>query len=390
MVAPRHVCVVTGSRAEYGLLSGLLRALRDDDETELSVVVCGTHLVPEHGMTVDRIIDDGFEISGRVEMMLSSDSGVGAAKSVGLGVIGMADQLDRLAPDLAVVLGDRFEMLAVAQAALLLGIPLAHLHGGEVTEGAFDESIRHAITKLSQYHFTAADAFARRVVQLGEAPERVFNVGTLGLDNVAEGRYGTMEELRDALDGFSLEPGFVLVTFHPETLNLAAAADDAAAFVDALRPHLERGILVTCPNADPGGRVVKEAFLALQREHPDRVRVVASLGQRLYLAAVNHAGVVAGNSSSGLVEAPALDTPTVNVGGRQRGRPLAPSVLTCAPDTASIAAALERALAPATQARMAGQALPYGRGGGVATEITRIIKTLDLGPSALIKPFHDL
>ena len=316
---PRKICVVTGSRAEYGILRWLIQELADDASVTLQLVATGMHLVPEFGLTFQAIETDGFRIDRKVEMMLSSDTAVGMVKSVGLGVLGFADVFADLAPDAVVVLGDRFEMLAVAQAAFLSGISVAHISGGEVTEGAIDDSIRHAITKLSRYHFVAAESYRRRVIQLGEDPACVFNVGDPGLDNVE--RLGLLDRQAMARET-ELDPDrpFFLVTYHPVTTGRQSPVADMQTLLDALAHFPSHQVLVTKPNADAGGRQLGRMIDDCLARHPDRFVVATSLGQLRYLSAMRHCAAVVGNSSSGIVEAPALKRPTVNVGPRQDGR----------------------------------------------------------------------
>lgn len=339
----RKVCVVTGSRAEYGLLYWILRDLQSSGEIELQLVVTGMHLAPEFGHTVEEIERDGFRIDRRVEMLLTGDTPVATTKSVGLGVIGMADALDQLKPDIVLILGDRFEMLAVAQASLLLNLPLAHIAGGDTTEGAFDESIRHAITKMSHLHFVTNPLSAQRVRQLGENPERIFVVGSPGLDHLRRTQLLDRSSLEQAL-GAPLGERNVLLTFHPVTLEpgesehqfgeLLAALDDA---------EPESTVWCTRPNADTGGRGLAARLDEWAAERSGRVHVYTSLGQLRYLSLMAHVDVVVGNSSSGLYEAPSFRVPTVDIGDRQRGRLAADSVVHCTAGRADIVAALGRA-----------------------------------------------
>jgi UDP-N-acetylglucosamine 2-epimerase (non-hydrolysing)/GDP/UDP-N,N'-diacetylbacillosamine 2-epimerase (hydrolysing) len=386
-MAQRRIGVVTGTRADYGLLYGLLREVQADPELRLQLVVTGMHLSPQFGGTVQEIEDDGFEIDARVEMLVSSDTGVGTAKSMGLGLSGMADALDRLAPDVLVVLGDRFEMWAAAQAALVLRVPTAHIHGGETTEGAFDESIRHALTKMAHYHFVVAEPYRRRVVQMGEAPDRVFTVGAPGLDQI---QYTDLldREAFEASIGFELGTPTFLVTYHPATLGDTDPADGVRELLRALDRFDDARLLFTKANADPQGRRINEALEAYC-EGRDDAQVYASLGQRRYLSALRHVDVVVGNSSSGLIEAPAFDVPTVNVGPRQRGRLRGPSVIDCAEEADAIADAIRTACSAAFRTKMEGAESPYGAG-DTAETITRHLKRLPLDDSVLTKPFYDL
>jgi UDP-2,4-diacetamido-2,4,6-trideoxy-beta-L-idose 2-epimerase len=381
----RRVAVFTGGRADYGLLRWLMADVRDSARLELQLIVSGSHLSPEFGDTVSRIEADGFVPDARVEMLLSSDSAVGVAKSMGLGTIGFADALERLRPDLLVVLGDRFEALSVVQAAVVMRIPVAHLHGGELTEGAYDDALRHAITKLSLLHFVAAEPYRRRVIQLGEAPERVFTVGALGLDHLVRGSRLDRQALWDSL-GVDLGERYLVVTYHPAT---AGAEDPVAAFANllaALDAHPDHAVLLTHPNADDGGRALVPMIHDYARTRPGRVAVAASLGTERYFAALRGAAAVVGNSSSGLIEAPSLGIPTVNVGIRQRGRLCAESVVHCGTDRSAIVAALATALDPAFAARCRDVVNPYGAGDAAA----RIVGVLESAELSRTKAFHDL
>ena len=386
MTARRRVCVVTATRAEYGLLYWLLKALEADASVELQLVVTGTHLCANFGMTVRQIEADGFPIADRVQMLLHDDSPRGIAKSMGLATLGLADTFARLEPDVVVLLGDRYEMLAAAQTAMIARIPIAHIHGGEATEGLIDEAIRHAITKMSHLHFVAADAFRQRVLQLGEAPERVWVVGATGLDNIARLPLLSRAELEAHLQLEFASPTF-LVTYHPVTLH---HEDPAVAMETLLRVLDETGgtIILTGVNADTGARAIRETAERFARQRPGRVALVESLGALRYLSAIHHADVVVGNSSSGLIEAPAVGTPTIDIGERQRGRLRADSVIHCSADEADLRGAVAAALTPAHQALSARRQTPYGTP-GAAERIAQVLATVPLD-GILVKRFHDL
>ena len=339
----RKICVVTGSRAEYGLLYWLIKEVQDDQELELQLVVTGMHLSPEFGLTYKTIVEDGFPIADTVEMLLSSDSAVGVTKSLGLGTIGFAETFARLRPDIVVLLGDRFEILAAAQAALLAKIPIAHLHGGEITEGAIDESIRHAITKMAYVHFVAAEPYRKRVIQLGEDPKRVFTVGFIGVDNIRRLKLLDRNSLEKAL-AFKLGETSFLVTYHPATLGKIAPQQAIKELLLALESFPEARIVFTKPNADQDGRVIAQLVDDYVRRHQDRAIVFDSLGQVRYLSLLKHTNLVLGNSSSGLSEAPFLGTPTVNVGDRQHGRLRWPTVIDCDENSEAIRMAIRKAL----------------------------------------------
>ncbi len=379
----QRICVITGSRAEYGLLYWLMHDLRADPGIELQLVATGMHLAPEFGLTVREIEADGFQVDRRVEMLLASDSAGGIAKSVGLGVIGMSDALASLQPDIVVVLGDRFEILAAAQACLIHRIPLAHIAGGDVTEGAFDESIRHAITKMAQVHFVTHESSARRVRQMGEDPARVHVVGSPGLDHLRRRPLLDRKALESAL-GASLGRRNLLITFHPVTL----ADDDGAAEFEELLAALDSTdadttLWFTRSNADTGGRAIMRRLDEWAARRADRVHVHASLGQVRYLSLMAQVDAVVGNSSSGLYEAPSLGVATVDIGDRQRGRLAAESVLHCAPERQAITETLARALT--LDCRNAVN--PYGDGNSAA-RIVSLLRQLPVGSALLRKPFH--
>jgi UDP-hydrolysing UDP-N-acetyl-D-glucosamine 2-epimerase len=379
----RRICVVTGSRAEYGLLYWVLHELRADPAFELQLVVTGMHLAHEFGHTVDEIEKDGFAIARRVEMLVSSDTAAGVAKSIGLGVIGMSDALETLRPDIVVVLGDRFEILAAAQACLVHNIPLAHIAGGDTTEGAFDESIRHAITKMSHVHFVTNALSAERVRQLGEDPAQVHVVGSPGLDHLRRTRLLDRSALEAAL-GARLGARNLLVTFHPVTLEPGAGVAQFDELLKALEETDEATtIWFTRPNADTGGRAIAARLDDWAAAHGERVHVFASLGQLRYLSLMAQVDAVVGNSSSGLYEAPSFGVRSVDIGDRQRGRLAAASVMHCKPTHAAISTAIANAVA-------AGRAAvdnPYGDGDS-ARRIVEILRALP-EPSALLqKTFH--
>ncbi len=386
-VKRRKICVVTGSRADFGLLFWIMKAIRADPALDLHLVVTGTHLVGGRGAALAEMERAGLSIGDRVEMLLATDSPVAVAKAIALGTIGFAEVYDRCRPDLLLVLGDRYEIFAAAQAALVARLPIAHLHGGERTEGAIDEAIRHSLTKMAHLHFVAAEEFRRRVIQLGESPERVFTVGAPGLEAVRRAPRISRTTLERDLQ-FSLEPPLFLVTWHPETLR-----DDAGqAGLDALLEALERfpaaRLLWTCPNADPRAGALRERIAAFAGRHRNRVLLVEGLGVARYVAVMRLAAAVIGNSSSGIIEAPFLKVPSVNIGNRQKGRPRAASVIDCAETPAAIEAAIAKALRPAFRAACRRVVSPYGDG-EVASEVVRVLKTFPLR-NCLTKAFHDL
>ena len=381
----QRICVVTGSRAEYGLLFWVLHDLRADPGVELQIIATGSHLAPEHGMTVRQIEADGFAVTRRVEMLLSSDTPGGVAKSVGLGVMGLSDALVAMAPDVVVLLGDRFEMLAAAQACLIHKIPLAHIAGGDVTEGALDESIRHAITKMAHVHLVTNEDSARRVRQMGEDPAHVHVVGSPGLDHLHRRPLLDRPELEAAL-GAPLGAKNLLITFHPVTLDEDEGLGEFDALLGALAcTSPDTHLWFTRPNADTGGRTITARLDAFVARHPARARVYTSLGQLRYLSLMAQVDAVVGNSSSGLYEAPSFGVATVNVGDRQRGRLSAASVLHCRAEQAAIADALQRAQSLDCSAI----ANPYGDGNS-APRIVSVLRALPPAAALLRKPFYSV
>ena len=331
--------MVTGTRAEYGLLYWVMKTILADPDLELNLVVTGMHLSPEFGLTFKTIEEDGFKIDEKVEILLSSDTEVGVSKAVGLATISFAEIFARTKPDFVMVLGDRFELLAAAQAALFSKIPLIHLAGGDVTEGAFDEAIRHSITKMAHLHFVTNPGSAKRVRQLGEDPSKIFNVGNPGLEHLRHLKLMSKEELSDSLN-FKLRPKNLLITFHPVTLEKEASSNQFSELLAALNKLDEQyGIIFTKPNADNEGRELINQIDNFVKHNKNSL-ARTSLGQLRYLSAVKHVDAVVGNSSSGLLEVPSLKTPTINIGDRQKGRLKASSVIDCKPDTKSILEAI--------------------------------------------------
>lgn len=383
----RKICVVTGGRAEYGLLFWLMKEIQADPELELQVVATGMHLSPEFGLTVNQITADGFPPPSRVDMLLSGDSAAAMAKGTGLGVIGFSDTYTNLKPDIVVVLGDRFEILAAAQAAMLLHIPIAHLHGGELTLGAVDENIRHAITKMSHLHFVAAEPYRRRVIQMGESPARVFNFGAPGLDAATRMPVLSREDVERQLN-FALGDHYFVVTYHPETLSHTTPSAATQILLDALDEFPKARLVFTKANADVGGRAINTILDEYCLRQPDRAIARKSLGHTLYLNAVRHSQAVIGNSSSGLIEAPYFEKPTVNIGDRQRGRLRANSVIDCKESKDAIVSAIKESLSQEFTKTLPGINNPYGQG-DCARRIKEVLGTTSL--SALsIKEFHDL
>ena len=384
----RKICVVTGTRAEYGLLYWLMREIEADGDLELQVIVTGQHLSPEFGLTYKTIEKDGFRISAKVEMLLSSDTPVGIAKAVGLGTIGFADALDRLKPDIMVLLGDRFEALSAAQAAMFLRIPIAHLHGGEATEGLIDEAIRHAITKMSLLHFVSANEYRNRVIQLGESPDRVFNFGAIGLDNIRRLKLLSKSELEKAIP-FKFRKHNFLVTYHPVTLSGESPEVYVNNLLKAFSSFDDVGIIFTQANADTSGRLINDLFKNYVQKHSDRMVFVNTLGQLKYLSTIRYVDAVVGNSSSGILEVPSFNIPTINIGPRQNGRLMADSVISCNDSSEGILTALNRALSEPFMSFIKNSKSPYGDG-GVSERIVEVLKSADLSPSVIMKHFFDI
>jgi UDP-N-acetylglucosamine 2-epimerase (non-hydrolysing) len=387
MRSTRKVCVVTGSRAEYGLLRWLIRAIDEHESLELQVLVTGSHVGDRFGSTVDEIIADGVTIDALVDIDADGASPISMARTAARGVDRIARALDELEPDIMVVLGDRYEIFAAAQAAMYLGVPIAHISGGETTEGAIDEAIRHAITKMAHLHFVSAEPYRNRVMQLGEDPARVFLTGAMSLDALAHTAFLTREQLSSEL-GLSLDDGPLFAcTYHPVTLASGTATDEFNALLSALARTPDAITVITGANADAGGAQLNR--LAREwAEHDSRRRLFAmSLGHQRFLSVVREADVVIGNSSSGIVEAPALRTPTVNVGIRQQGRLRSPSVIDCVGDARSITEAIEQSLSPEHRS-VTDAAKPLFGDSPPSPAICEILATFPL-EGILIKRFHD-
>lgn len=380
-----RLAVVTATRAEYGHMRWIIRRAHEDRAVRLQLIAAGMHLERSFGRTIDEIRADGIPVTARIPLPLGCDTELGAARAIGAGTSAFAAAFHRLRPDVLLVLGDRYELLAAVPAAAALGIPVAHLHGGEATEGVFDELVRHAVTKLSYLHLTAAEPYRRRVIQMGEHPSRVINVGAPGLEGVERLERLNLKQLEDDLR-FPLDGKVALVTYHPETPG--AAVRQAAALFSALRSEGIRAV-ATYANADAGGRAVNAYLRAQAGRRPAQVLVVPSLGRRRYLSLMAICGAVVGNSSSGIVEAPALFTPSVNIGDRQAGRLRAPSVIDCVPEAGAIARALRRAFSPAFRRDFCRGESPY-RGGRVSTRVLAALKGLPRSPRPLRKSFYEL
>ena len=371
------VAVVTGTRAEFGLLSGLMTLINDSPKLDLQVVVTGTHLLPEFGHTVDAIRGAGFQIAAEVRAITDANTGADVGRQVGAGTSEFTDSFTSLAPDVVVLLGDRYEMLAAAIAAFFLDIPIVHIHGGEVTHGAFDDTIRHAITKFASVHCVAHDDYAARVIQLGEQPDAVHVVGALGVDQLSTTALRTREQLEEHLAVELRDPLF-LVTYHPVTSGESDALAEASELVAALEASAGATVIVTMPNADPDHQVIVDVLRSAVSRHPERWVFSETLGQVNYWSAMAIATAVVGNSSSGILEAPSLQTATVNIGPRQDGRVHPLSVVSCSATAASISAALDRVMAEEFRDALGTVTNPLG-GPGAAQRILAVLENLSPG-----------
>lgn len=367
----KKICFVTGSRAEYGLLAPLIRRIAADRSCIMQIIATGMHLMKANGLTF-RDIEKEFVISAKVPLRQSGTTEKDIAYAVGAGVTGMTDAYARLNPDAVILLGDRHEIFAAAVAAFLSGIPIIHIHGGEVTEGAIDDGLRHAITKMSSLHFTAAEAYRRRVIQLGEEPRRVFNVGSLGVENINTTPLLSRQDLEKKLQ-CDLSGRYALVTFHPETREIDFGLAQLKNLITVLEGLQHIRVIVTMPNADAGGRQCGRLIKAYARRHPERTKVFESMGQLNYLSAMKYAAAVIGNSSSGIIEAPALNIPTVNIGCRQKGRLRAGSVIDAGSSVEAISRAVKKALSAPFRRRCAKAVNPYGAG-DASKKIAALIK----------------
>ena len=373
----RKICVVTGTRAEYGLLSRLMRLIKESDQTELQIIATNMHLSPKYGNTYQEIEKDGFVIDKKIPILNEEKDDANATiKSMAKALSGFADAYDELKPDLVVVLGDRYEILAAATAALIECIPIAHIHGGEITEGAYDDAIRHSITKMSHLHFTSTEEYRRRVIQLGEQPERVFYVGALGVENITSIPLMAKEEVEESI-GFMIDRNTILVTYHPVTLSRVDVKTLIKDFLSALQERTNLRIVFTMPNSDNGGSIISKEIEQFVARNNDRAICFKSLGIKRYLSLMKQVSAVVGNSSSGILEAPSFRIPTLNIGDRQTGRVAAESVYNCAPDRVSILTGLDFIFSDAFKEKAAQAVNPYDKS-GTAEAIYNVIKSYPL------------
>lgn len=385
----KRIGIMTGTRAEYGLLKSLMQEINKDNDLELYLIVSGMHLSPEFGMTYKEIEEDGFEINAKVEMLLSSDSPAGISKSIGLGVIGFADEFQRGDLDMLILLGDRYEALSAAISAMVMRIPIAHLHGGELTEGAIDEGIRHSITKMSYLHFTSTEQYRNRVIQLGENPERVFYVGALGVENIKKINLMTKEELEKSIH-FEIDENTVVVTYHPVTLENNTVEEQFLNLLKVLDRNPKIRMIFTKANADTNGRIVNELIDKYAAQNSERACAFMSLGQKRYLSALKYCRIVIGNSSSGIIEAPSFGKPIINIGDRQKGRICADSVINCGYTQQEIQQAMETALTKEFENKASNCRNPYEKE-NTAANIISVIKDYLLNDKIKLKKgFYDI
>lgn len=386
MNSRKKICIITGTRAEYGLLKNLMQLIKESNLSELQLIATGTHLIQEYGLTLNHILEDGFLIDKKIDILMASDTPVAISKSIALAQIGYAEAFEELKPDIIVVLGDRYEILPAASAALIAGIPLAHIHGGEVTEGAIDESIRHAVTKLSHLHFTSTEEYRKRIIQMGEDPRNVHYVGAPGLDYLDNMKMLSLSELSISLE-FNLTKPFGLITYHPVTIDNKPTLTSLNELLKALERFENLQFIITYPNADAdGGKIINRL-----KEFADKnknILLTPSLGQIRYLSAINNAAFVLGNSSSGIIEVPSFGKTTINIGDRQKGRITANSVLNCEENAKSIIKAIEYSLEPSNQEKVKKTKNPYKKGNS-CEEIFNCIINTDYNQLKR-KPFNDI
>ncbi len=382
----RKICIVTGTRAEYGLLFWLMKEIEQDDSLELQIIATGMHLSPEFGLTYKDIEKD-FKINKKIEMLLSSDTPIGISKSMGLAQISFSEAFYELEPNLVIILGDRYEIFSAASAAMIANIPMAHLHGGETTEGAFDESIRHSLTKMSHLHFTATEEYRNRVIQLGEYPDRVFNVGGLGIDNIKKLELLSKKEFEESIN-FKLNKKNILVTFHPVTLENKTAKEQFEELLEAIDDLQDTNIIFTKANSDTNGRIINQMIDDYVNLNKNKSICFISLGQLRYLSALQYVDMVVGNSSSGIIEAPSFKIATVNIGDRQKGRMKANSVLDCKPKKEFILETIFKVYNDEFNDILHNTINPYGDG-GASKKIKEILININL-KNILKKIFYNI
>lgn len=383
----KNICVLTGTRAEYGLLKPLMDLIHKSEILNLQVLVTGSHLSPEFGLTYKGIEEDGFRIDEKVEMLLSSDSANGIVKSMGVGMICFADAFERLKPEAIVILGDRYEMLTAASAASVFKIPSVHLHGGEITEGAYDDAFRHAITKLSHLHFTSTEDHRNRVIQLGEHPDTVYNVGAIGLDNVKGLNLLDREALEKDLK-LQFKKYNYQVSYHPETLSNLSSLEQFEILLQALEEQQDSMFVFTKSNADTDGRIINTMIDSFVQKHPENMYAFTSLGSLRFLSLLNECDAIIGNSSSGIIEAPSLNVATINIGDRQKGRTQAASVINCRADCKEIKSAIIKTKDSDFASKLNHIKNPYGEG-NTAIKILQVLEHTNW-EDIKSKRFHNL
>lgn len=384
----RKICFITGTRAEYGLLSRLMKMVQDDNSTQLQIIATNMHLSPKFGNTYQEIENDGFTIDKKIPILEDGKDDANATlKSMAKALSGFADAYDELKPDMVVVLGDRYEILAAATAALIERIPIAHIHGGEITEGAYDDAIRHSITKMSHLHFASTEEYRKRIIQLGEQPDRVFYVGALGVENIKKLPLLNKAEIEESIH-FKLDQNTVLVTYHPVTLGPHSAEQDIKEFIAALEARRDLRVVFTMPNSDTGSNVIVDAINKFVENNPNRAIAYKSLGLKRYLSVMKFCCAVVGNSSSGLLEGPSFGIPTLNIGNRQKGRIAADSVYNCDTDKFSILQGLDTIMSPSFKQKAVATHNPYDKG-GTAQAIFDVISTYPLDELKQ-KHFYDI
>ena len=382
----KKICVITGSRAEYGLMSRVMRLIQEEPDMQLQIIATNMHLSVEYGETYKEIEADEFVIDKKIPILSSSDTTNATAKSVGTGMIGFADAYEELQPDMIMVLGDRYEILAAVSTALFYKIPVIHIHGGEITEGAYDDAIRHAVTKMSHVHFSSTEEYRRRVIQMGEHPDTVFNVGALGCENIRRIPLMEKEELEKSLN-FTLDKKTILVTFHPVTMETHTAETQFNELLSAMEKFQDIRVIFTMPNSDTDGMVIMDLIKKYVAKHPAKAVWFTSLGMKRYLSTLQYIGAAVGNSSSGIIEVPSFHIPTLNIGDRQKGRIAAASVIHCKPERADIEEKLTVILQPGYAESFRNMQNPYDKP-DTANEIVRIIK--DKNNISAVKKFYNI
>lgn len=384
----KRICIITGTRAEYGLLKPVIERINKDKELELYLIATGAHLSPEFGLTYKEIEDDGYIINKKIEMLLSADTPNSIVKSMGVEMIGLADALEDARPDMVVILGDRYEMLAAASAAMIHRIPIAHIHGGEATEGLIDEAVRHAITKMSYLHFASTAAYRKRIIQLGESPERVFSVGSLGVENIKTVKLLEKEVLEKSF-GFKLGINTIMVTYHPVTLEKESSAEQFDNLLRVLESRTDWNIIFTKTNSDTDGRIINQMIDRFVAKNKGRSIAYTSLGQVRYLSVLKYCSMVVGNSSSGIIEVPSFHIPTVDIGDRQKGRVASGSIIHCGTSVESIDNALCKAMQEEFRENIKKERNPY-EGDNTSAEIVSTMKHFLQKRIDIKKKFYDL